>query len=76
MNTRKRSFVIYPSVSKNIIPSSLRPALLYMICKSVFRSLRPYVDEIIMVVVRYIQMNDDSLDSDYLPEPPTPTSKA
>lgn len=29
-----------------------------------------------MVVVMCMHMNEESLDRDYLPEPPTPTSKA
>jgi len=76
MNTKNLSFVIYPSVNKNKIPSSLTPDLLYMTYKSFFKSFMPYVDDIIIVVVVYMHINDDSLERDYLPEPPTPTSNA
>mmetsp|Transcript_85642 Transcript_85642/g.242537 ORF Transcript_85642/g.242537 Transcript_85642/m.242537 type:complete len:203 (-) Transcript_85642:1834-2442(-) len=41
MKTRNFSLVICPSVNKNITPSSLTPALLYIAWRSVFRSLMP-----------------------------------
>ena len=39
--TRNLSLVIYPSVKRNISPSSLTPAFMYMFWRSVLRSFMP-----------------------------------
>ena len=76
MKTRKRSSVICESVNRNEMPSPLTPAFLYMIWRSLRRSLTPYVAEMTIWKTVKPATKVASLESDCLPMPPTPTSSA
>ncbi len=47
--TKNFSFAIWLSVKRNMTPSSFSPALLYMYCRSVLRSPRPY--ELVITII-------------------------
>ena len=76
MNTRNFSLMTWLSVMRNTMPSSLRPARLYIFCRSSLRLVTPYAPEMTMVATVRPHTEAASLDSDCLPLPPTPTSSA
>lgn len=47
--TKNFSFAIWLSVKRNMTPSSFSPALLYIYCRSVLRSPRPY--ELVITII-------------------------
>ena len=74
--TSTRSSVIWPSVKRNIVGSPAMPARWYMACRSLRKSLMPYVEEIAICRTVSWPMNAARRESDCLPDPPTPTSMA
>ena len=61
--------VICESVKGKEMPSDLIPALRYILCRSAFRSLMPYVAEITIYVTVYLETYVASFESDCLAEP-------
>ena len=76
MKTMNFSSVICESVNSHSTPSPFRPADLYIFCRSSRSELTLYEPEMTIMYVLMPHRCAESFESDCLPEPPTPTSRA